>query len=80
MIKKFGLIFFTSIAVFFIWFGIKLDKDIGWQVGGGLLGVIILTVLAVKLFPKQLDSKESGEEGLKILKQVSKRAVKLSDD
>ena len=76
MIKVFGLVLFTSIAVLFIVFGVVQNEPVGWQMGGFLLFVIIVITILVKLLPKQLDSAESGEKGIEVLRHTAKVALR----
>jgi hypothetical protein len=80
MIKALGVIVFGLIACAAIFLGIERNQPIFWQMGGAILGVIVLMTLAVKLFPKQLDSEESGKEGMKVLKRAARKAMKEDFD
>ncbi|MCD1647735.1 hypothetical protein [Marinobacter adhaerens] len=80
MIKVLGLALFCSIAAVAIFLGITRSQPILWQMGCVILVFISLTVVAVKLFPKQLDSEESGEEGMRLVKHAVKRVMKADID
>jgi hypothetical protein len=80
MIKALGVIVFSLIAGAAIFLGIENNEPIFWQMGCAILGIIVLATLAVKLFPKQLDSEESGKEGMKVLKHVARKAMKKDLD
>ena len=76
MIKALGVVVFGLIGCAAIFLGIEHNQPVAWQMGCASLAIIAITALAVKLFPKQLDSAESGEEGMKVLKAMAKRAMK----
>jgi len=65
---------------FYLYRGITENKPHEWQIGIFLLGLVAVAILCVKLFPKQFDSVESGEEGKKFLSHVAKKAAGRIDE
>ena len=59
-----------------IYMGVSRDLPVAWQMGCSLLFIIFALTVGVKLFPQHLDSKESGEEALKVMKHAAKQIAR----
>ncbi|WP_144394406.1 hypothetical protein [Pleionea sediminis] len=76
MIKALGLIICLSFAFFFIYLGVEREQYDAVWLGVGILVFTVIISICIKLFPKQLDSKESGEELKEVLKHTVKQGFK----
>jgi uncharacterized membrane protein len=80
MIKALGILVFTLIGVAGIFLGVKMNEPVLWQMGGVVVFVVFLMVVLVKVFHRFFNSKEQGDEAMRVIKRTVKVAVKQGAD
>ena len=76
MIKAIGIGLFTLLALGMFAFGWLRHEPAAFGVGGMTLVFVAVLVLGSTVLRKWMDTKESGDVGMKVIRKAARQAVK----